>query len=890
MLRKQAERDLEPIGADRKVGPYRLESELGRGGMGVVFRAWDERLRRAVAIKRLTPRAADNRRVRRRFQREARAAAQLSHPAIVQVHDIVLDETGDWIVMELIDGRSLREVTDAGPVALPWVLRWAREIVSGLAAAHARGIVHRDLKTENIMITAAGEAKILDFGLATRLPEESADDALTKAGDVIGTTRAMSPEQALGGDVGPASDLFALGTLLYEQLAGQSPFTGSTIVDTLNRICSHDPTPVDQLDPEIPSVVAELIDQLLEKQPARRPRDAVEVAERLARIESDVSGSWETARTTAPTSASWSSTLAEGPFARMAHTPTTQPGTGSRPWASTARSKGLWWSGALVCFVALALTFAAGHRNRKKSPTRYVAVLAPQVTGGDDLSEANLITDAVRVALIRGLLAREGIATLAAEIVDAVDGPPLEVARATAVHEVITTRLSCRARACDTTVTRIAAADGRVLWTDAFDLASDDFSLLEQAVSSALDQAYPHHRTTEGMPQLTVRRADYVRFLRLRRDVAKGEPGARARLLEALSEIRASSPRFLEAYLLEADLYRRRFQSTRDSQDLDYATALAATARQLAPTDSETLHRQLTIALAAGDTALATDAVEALERQAPGTSLALVGRAWLLEHQGATANALEHMRNAARRRPAWDVLFDLANLEYRHGDLEAAAVALETLLERAPGNHRALSLLARVMTISGDLERAAEVYAELVERSPGLAALSNLGFTYMMLGRFQGAADIFETARGRYPNNPFVLLNLADSRLILGQNDAAEALYENVLRQLDDDPGASGWQIFSVRAQAQAHLGRARQAVASIQEALELAPNNPQAAFDASLVYALVGDEASALVRAEQALGLGTERRWFDLPWFDGLRESGLQVLLRDTEGKASSG
>ena len=181
-----------------RIGPYRLEEQIGAGGMGVVYRAYDERLDRWVAVKLIQPGKHEDKVGRERLRREARASARLSHPAIVRIYDMVQTDGGDGIVMELVEGRTLcpdppRRPRRPGPGA-----RLAREIASALADAHAHGVVHRDLKTENVIVTAAGRPKILDFGLAKRVEHAEAEAALTADGMVLGTCRSMAPEQIEG--------------------------------------------------------------------------------------------------------------------------------------------------------------------------------------------------------------------------------------------------------------------------------------------------------------------------------------------------------------------------------------------------------------------------------------------------------------------------------------------------------------------------------------------------------------------------------------------------------------------------------------------------------------------------------------------------------------------
>jgi len=270
------------------LGPYRFDRRLGAGGMGEVFLAYDRRLDRRVAIKRLRS-DLDSASARERLRREARAAARLNHAAIVQVFDLVETDAGDWIVMELVDGPRLADLTGRGPLPLPQALAYGRQIAEGLAAAHSLGLVHRDLKAENVLIAQAGQttAKILDFGLVRDLLADGSEESMTRAGTVLGTVRTMAPEQARGLAVGPPADLFSLGVLLYEMAAGRSPFQGATAAETLHRILGETPAP---LPPEVPGELAALIAQLLQKIPELRPPSAAAVALRLERLSAGLSG------------------------------------------------------------------------------------------------------------------------------------------------------------------------------------------------------------------------------------------------------------------------------------------------------------------------------------------------------------------------------------------------------------------------------------------------------------------------------------------------------------------------------------------------------------------------------------------------------------------------
>jgi serine/threonine-protein kinase len=268
-----------------KLGPYRILRRLAQGGMGEVLLAEDERHGgRRVAIKRVRSEVAQESAHRQRFHREARLAAGLDHPNIVKIFDILEGGSGEALVMEYVDGRSLSQLAAAGALEPVRVVAIAAQIARGLAAAHAAGLVHRDLKGSNVLVGTDGRVKILDFGLAKPLRtsgDSSTLSTLTEAGTIVGTLRSMSPEQALGEEVDHRSDLFSLGVLLFELLAGKAPFRGSSPAETLQALVSQPPPSLPELAPGLPEELYALVAALLVKDPRRRLADASEVADAL---------------------------------------------------------------------------------------------------------------------------------------------------------------------------------------------------------------------------------------------------------------------------------------------------------------------------------------------------------------------------------------------------------------------------------------------------------------------------------------------------------------------------------------------------------------------------------------------------------------------------------
>jgi len=271
----------EPAPDELVGGRYRLERSLGNGGMGEVFVATDTTLGRRVALKRLSPAVADDEAAKARFFREARALARINSSNVVAVFDAAAN--GDpYLVMELIQGTTLREeLRRDRRIAPERAVTIAAGVASGLAAAHAQGVIHRDVKPSNIFLTTDGEPKVGDFGIA-RI--EHGDQTVTIPGQTFGSAAYMAPEQATDGRVDGRADIYSLGCVLYEMLAGRRPFDGNDPVALTYQHVHTQPARVDSLDGRISPELASLVDSMLEKDPARRPRTAEDVRDALTSI------------------------------------------------------------------------------------------------------------------------------------------------------------------------------------------------------------------------------------------------------------------------------------------------------------------------------------------------------------------------------------------------------------------------------------------------------------------------------------------------------------------------------------------------------------------------------------------------------------------------------
>ncbi len=300
------------IPATTLLGRYVIEEQIGAGGMGEVYRAQDTRLKRTVAIKMLPRETAGDTGLRRRFLNEARAASALNHPNIVALYDICSDKNIDFLVMEYVAGKTLKELICAEGLPISEAGGYAIQLAGALAVAHAAGLIHRDVKPANIMVTNDGQVKVLDFGLAKQLTPTGADSldaGQSIPGMLVGTVSYMSPEQTSGEPLDARSDIFAFGSVLYEAVTGELPFRAPSLLSTMHEIALHDPPPPSRVQPRVPVWLEQIILRCLRKQVAERYQSMAELLEALR------TGGVRAAPETERASTSPASSIAVLPFA-----------------------------------------------------------------------------------------------------------------------------------------------------------------------------------------------------------------------------------------------------------------------------------------------------------------------------------------------------------------------------------------------------------------------------------------------------------------------------------------------------------------------------------------------------------------------------------------------
>ncbi len=862
---------------------YRLLEQLGSGAMGVVWKAEDTLLHRAVALKFLPPEWSRDPAAKARFLKEARIAAALDHPNICTLHEA--GETDDgrlFLVLGFYQGETLEARLARGP--LPWreAVTVAIGAARGLGAAHAAGIIHRDVKTANMILALPAEAtrgeilrsappdrapteslKILDFGIA-RFADETQHTQTGPTSDNApspGTPAYRSPEQTLGDAVDHRSDIWSLGVVLTEMLTGRKPFRGDYEQAVVHAILNHEPQPLSELAPQIPSRLSSIVDRMLNRDVDRRYPD----------MEAVVSDLTATIRDSSPAEDVASTSSAHEPSPTALELPTFEP-AGSQRARPSPRFR---WSAVLLLLLSTVLLAATADRwwRTDTQPIR-IAVLQPELRSDTDAPGIAVAASGLLVAILSGLAEFEHLIPL--DPSQAVDQPrsAIEAARAAAADEVLASSIEDHGGLYLVNLRRIRSEDGRVEWAESFKAQSEPQAarLLANMVRSRLRIAYPNYRVRNSSPEFEVRDEDYWTFLEIRQRRAAGESISAD--FETLERMTATSPRFLEAYLTAVQVATIAMRDQRDEAYQQRAFDLIAKAEALAPGDPRPVNRRFHLEVAAGQLAEATTTLAALRLLIPGEASLLRAEATLHQARGDIESAVETLRAAVALRPSWSTLAHLADLQYRRGEVEAARTQLEQLLEVAPGNRWGLSKLAEFELLYGDLEASVTLYQRLIARHEKRNYWTNLGIAQFLLGRYEAAVASYLEALALAPDHPVVLANLAEAEVALGYLEPAREHCQAVVTRFEfNDKEAPLGPIDSMtKAFCLARLGEPRHAVEITLRTLQAHPQHAEVAYQAAMVYALTGDRHSALVNAERARSLGIKPRWFRVPGFASIQ------------------
>jgi tetratricopeptide (TPR) repeat protein len=861
------------VGQDRdamlgsRISHYEVVEKLGAGGMGVVYRARDIRLDRMVALKFLPAHMHESEAARDRFSHEARAASALDHPNVGTVHEI--DETDDgrlFIAMACYGGETLREKLDRGPVPVTEALDYAIQMAAGLARAHGAGIVHRDLKPANVMVTEEGVVKLLDFGLA-----KMRDVQLTQTGSQLGTAAYMSPEQIRGEAVDPAADIWALGVVMYEMLAGVRPFRGDYGHAVFYAVLHSEPAPLSELRKDLPDGLDGIVRKCLQKPSADRYADARQVLAELRSVERGGAGS---------------SDRPAPPAARRA-----LPVAFIRPWMR---------AGLLVVAIALLIPvigWLVGHRG----PTvQHLAVLPFRVIGSS--AESDALSAGLLETLTSKLTQLEAYQGTLRVLPASEISAPLSAGDARArfgVSMVVTGSVQVDADQVRLTLNLVDARTQRQLGSRQIDhrrsnaLALQDEAVLMLARMLQVELSPPARQALAAGG--TAQPLANELYLQGRGHLRNHQSLAELDL--AIESFRKATEEDAQFALAFAGLGEAYWQKYRLTSDVRWADMAAEQSHRAVDLSDGLAPVYVTLAIIHSGSGRHDDALRSLAQAIeldPTSSEAYRQRALVFRRLGRNEEAEASYRNAITLSPEyWRGYNGLGVFYYLSGRYEEAIEQYQRGLSLAPANNTLLLNLGATYWQIERLDEATGMFERVIEIDPAnTSARLNLATAYFYKSRFADAARLYREELALRPHDHAVHGYLADALSWLPEErDQAAAAYRRaiaiVLEQLrirEQDP-----ELLGSLAGYHARLGEADSALNYLQP---LAAQNPPdqtdvvQAFGIGEVYEALGERELALLWMTSALERGYG--WIQIrnsPWLQTLRMDPIvQNRLRDID------
>jgi len=782
------------LSAGATLSHYRIISKIGAGGMGEVYLAQDTKLDRKVALKILPADVAANQQRMRRFVQEARAASALNHPNILTIYEIDETDSGHFIAAEFIDGETLRERIDAG-MNLSEILETAIEVGGALAAAHAAGIIHRDIKPENIMVRRDGYVKVLDFGLAklTESPESATDpEAATRArvntgaGTVMGTANYMSPEQAKGTDVDARTDLWSLGAVLYEMIAGHVPFRGETPTETISLILQREPAPLKRLMTDVPAELERIVTKALAKNREERYQTAKDLLIDLRNLKRKMEVDAEIERTGAPDMAAAVST-STGQSARVT-APGALPATASSAEYVVSGIKQHKLAVALA-FLVLAIVVGGAlvlsryrHARDTEAAIDSIAVLFFENQNRDP--NIDYLSEGVTESIMNNLAQlpnlrvspRSSVLRYRGREIDA-----LAIGKELGVRAVLTGRLLQRGDNLTISTELLDVRDNKQVWGEQYNRKLADALAVQQEISREITDRLRLKLSGEEQKQLTRRDARnpeaYQLYLKGRYYWNKRTADNIKKAMDQFQQATDRDPNYALAYVGLADCYLvlEEYAGTPASETLPKAKAFAQRALEL---DG---------ALAEAHTSLAYanhflwrwDEAETGFQQAirlnPNYPTAHHWYSLYLRDVGRFDESMTEIKRAHELDPISGIIgVNLAQVHFFKGDVNSSIEQSKRVLDLNPNYARGHSQLGLGYLKQGHYSEAIEEFQKAVNLSSvDRGAIRNLSYGYAIAGKRPEALRILKEIQGKYERHEAVAADVAAVYAALEDKDQA---------------------------------------------------------------------------------------------------------------------
>lgn len=820
---------------------YQIESMLGQGGMGRVYKAYDKELDRPVALKVLQPELTSDANAMQRFKQELLLASRISHKNILRIHDLGEADNIKFISMAFVDGQDLHHLLRSGRLSIERTRNIAQQLCEALDAAHSEGIIHRDLKPQNILMGAGDHVYVSDFGLAKSL--ESSAAGMTRTGQYLGTPRYMAPEQVEAGQVDKRTDLYALGLILFEMVTGEDCFKGDSTLQIMYRRVKEKPPNPNQVNPDVPDYLARIILRCLERDPAYRYQDAREILADLR------------AASVTPAAKSLGAKLSDLP-------------------------KSLWLAAAVVLLLAVVLVipsvrhvFRPGPRVATAPSTpappgvpplsrgRFIAVLPLQVLG--DAHQVAYLAEGIQEALSAKLFQLKDVRMTSADASSKINQrePLPEIAAALGANLLVQGMLQTSGDKIRIIVNLEDAPDSKQLWSKEFDGVTGDLFTIEDQIYDQLVSALNVTPTSDEVARAAARPtyniAAYDLYLHGRNALRGHQAKDIQSALDYFSQAVAKDPSFALAYSGVADASLRMYGIKKDSFWTDKALAAAEQAKQLNGNLPE-VHFALGSAYSA--TGKYNEAVAELKGAvglAPNSDEAYLrlGDAYL--QSGNASAAMQSFQKAVQLNPYfWDNQDEIGNAYFLQGDYTKALAAFQQVTVLAPDIDAGYENMGTVYLREGKYQQCIPYYQKALQIEPYWTTYNNLGNAYFYLKQYVQSAAAFEKAVALNPNDAEVVVNLADAYRWSGQQDKARETYQQAIalgyKELQTNP--QGALTMAQIALSYAKIDNAQQAESFIGRARAIAKNNVDYIYDEAEIEAILNHQDSALKALREAL------------------------------------